>query len=180
MTTTADAPAASNGKSEGKPEEPQVLDLVSLAPTRRIVKLPTKRHPEGEQFTLRMLQDFGIEDQQKLLAWSRRHAELMDPSNMEERDDYGVLNENSRERLRFLHDNLFDMILDATPAAKKQVSDTGRNQVIQTFSWGPALANQEAQTALIRKLVDMKMVTDDQVTKAMDELKQEVLSTLDS
>ena len=158
------------------PEEDssKVLDLISLTPSRKLVRLPTKDHPEGETFELRLVDDFGIEMQQKLLAWSRQFTNLM--SSEEELDD------DQAARMRFLLESLFEQVLGPSPDmtktefadARRGMDDAVRHRVVQAFSWAPVLARNELQTELIKRLVDRKYLKQEQVDEVMDELRLEL------
>lgn len=166
-STTGAKPVALEQVNGTEDKDPKVLDLTALIPSRRLVKLPTKRHPEGENFELRLVEDFGIEMQQKLLAWSRKYQELMQAED--ELDDEGTT------RLRFLFDNLFNHVIDAPDIAKRGMDDSAKNRAITAFSWAPVLAQQELQMAVIDRLVDREMVTRDQVDEIMQEMREEAL-----
>jgi hypothetical protein len=124
---------------EHEDEEENVLDLTSLAPNRRLVKLATTEHPDGERFQIRMLDDFGIGTQQQLLAHSRKLEALF---NAEEE-----LKQDQRDRMKFLLDELFnrllvppsDMTEDRFIEVKKSMSDAVRNRVVSAFSLVPRL-----------------------------------------
>ena len=184
MATTAKKPPrstepeeetkSSNGAETG-PD--QVLDLTSLVRTRKVVKLPTKDHPEGVDFELRYVDDFGIEMQQRLLAWSRRFTAL-----------YGAeepLTDAKAEEMRNLLEKLFDLVLEPTSLmgkdefreAKRSVDDAGRHRVVQAFSWGPVLGRTELQTELVRRLIDKGYLEESQVDEVMEELRAELLKS---
>lgn len=154
VATNGDAPEV---------QEPKVLDLTALTPSRRLVKLPTKGHPEGQNFELRLVEDFGIEMQQKLLAWSRRYQQLMQADE--------DLDEHQTARLRFLLDNLFEQVLDAPVVIKRGMDDAVRNRVVTAFSWAPVLAQQETQLEMIRRMIEKEMITQDQVDEVMTEMR---------
>jgi hypothetical protein len=161
----------SNGHSpEAEVPEPEAVDLVNLSPTRRLVKIPTRRKPGGEEFELRLVEDFGIERQQQLMAWSRRFQALMS------QDEDLTASETSR--LRFLLENITEAVLDCPKSVLTTLTDTVKNRVVQAFSWGPALAQQEQQTELVRRLIEKKYVTEDQVDEVMAEIRKELLASI--
>jgi hypothetical protein len=177
VKTAPDASSANGKPDEKKPDE--VLDLVSLIPTRRLVKLPTTDHPEGENFELRLVEDFGIEMQQKLLAWSRKFSTLM--AKAQEGDE---LDDNENTRLRFVLDGVFENVLqtadgkELSEAKRKKLNDTARQRVVQAFSWGPTLARQQFQTALITRLVEKEYLTQEHVDEVMDEMREQLVADL--
>lgn len=115
--------------------EENVLDLTALAPNRKLVKLPTHRKPEGETFELRLMDDFGIGMQQKLLNWSRTYERLF---NSDEE-----LSPEQETRLKFVLDSLFDVVLDAPKSVKAKMNDGIRSRVMMAFSLAPLMARQE-------------------------------------
>ena len=121
---------------EEKEDDENVLDLVSIAPTRRLVRVPTKDKPEGQTFELRLMDDFGIMQQQELLSWGRRYDALF---NKEE-----DLTDDERLKLKHYLDCIFDTVLDAPKAVKKTMPDGVRNRVVTAFTLAPLLARQEA------------------------------------
>lgn len=139
---TPQAPQTPDPEPEEK-KEPKVLDLTALAPNRRLVKLPTAEHPKGETFEIRLLDDFGIATQQKLLNWSRTYERLF---NSEE-----DLSDDEQVRLKFVLDSLFDAVLDAPVAVKREMSDAVRSRVMTTFSLAPLIAQQEQRQAEIEE-----------------------------
>ncbi len=171
MATTKTPPEV-DAPTNGKVEEPEPLDLVgeSLTPTRRLVKIPTKRKPEGETFEMHLVEDFGIEDQQKLMAWSRRFSQLMGADE--------ELTKAEQERLRFLLTSLVDMVLDAPKTVKDTLKDSVANRVVQTFSWGPALARQDQQTELVKRLIEKGHLTQEQVDETQTEIRQRLLESI--
>lgn len=118
-------------------DDDDVLNLTSLVPSRKLVKLPTKSHPEGEAFELRLLDDFGIVDQQKLLTWSKRFEELW---NKDE-----DLTEDEGTQMKHLLDVMFDKVLDAPEEDKGDMPDHIRSRVVTAFTLVPLLARQEAE-----------------------------------
>jgi hypothetical protein len=157
--------ASENGKEEDAPE---LLNLTALAPTRRMVKIPTKETPAGETFELRLVDDFGIEDQQGLIAWGKEFQKLMNSDTQ--------LKEAQRERLRWLLNHLFMTILDAPDAVKKDITDAIKNRVIQAFTWAPVLAQQELQSQVITRLIDRGALTQEQVDEILEEMRAELAS----
>jgi hypothetical protein len=145
VTTTTDAssPPADvldvgvNTPVDEDEDDDQVLDLVSIAPARRPVKIPTKRKPEGEPFTLRLMDDFGIEIQQQLMSWGRRYDALFNKE-----DD---LTADERTKLKYYLDCIFDQVLDAPKSIKKDIPDGVRSRVVTAFTLAPLLARQEAE-----------------------------------
>lgn len=164
MTTTADPPTPDSPSSRvpvaGQPlpevpaavvleeDDSKVLDLTTMAPTRRVVKLPTADQPQGEQFEIRLLDDFGIQQQQKILTWSRRYDSLY---NRE--PDEPDLTEDQADMLKFYLDSMFEMVLDAPKAVKRDMRDGLRQRVVQTFSYAPLVARQEEEAKAQRKSV---------------------------
>jgi hypothetical protein len=166
-------PAEKNG--DGK-----VLDLTALAPTRTLVRIPTLEKPvEGEVFELRLVDDFGIEMQHKLLAWSKKFAQLMAKAN-----NGDELDEDESNRLRFVLDAVFEATLqsaDGSPLTKAQqakVDDPGRQRVMQGFTWGPTLESQRMQAALIDRLVQRKQLKQEHVDEVMAEIRAELMAQL--
>lgn len=159
----------------------QVLDLTALTPTRSLVKIPTLEHPvDGEVFELRLLDDFGIEMQHKLLAWSKKFAQLMAKANEGEE-----LDEDESDKVRFLLDAVFDAVLqssDGAPLSKEKranVGDTGRQRVMQGFTWGPTLETQRLQAALIDRLVKRGWVKQENVDTVMAEIRSELMAQME-
>lgn len=140
MTTAATA-TEKDKPTDPEDDEDQILDL-TLPTTRRMVKLPTKAHPEGEPYELRLLDDFGIADQQQLLAWSRRFDGLF---NLDEADNNGPLTDDQKLIMKKCLDSLFDMVIVAPAAVKKAMPDSIRHRVVTAFTLAPLIARQEAQ-----------------------------------
>jgi hypothetical protein len=171
---TLEAPAAEVAKAED-PE--QVLNLAALTKPRKLVKLPTKIKPEGEQYELRLIDDFGIEKQQRLLSWGRQFQALMSSDK--------DLTDNEVERLKFLLNSVFHSVLTSvaggsSPDAVEGVSDAVKNRVVQTFIWGPLLGQQEAQMEVIKKLIAKNLLTQEQVDEALDEMRADANQTSES
>lgn len=124
-------------------EENKVLDLSALAPSRRLVKVPTSDDPEGERFELRLLDDFGIRDQQRLLSWSRQYDQLF---NADE-----DLDASQQEKMEWLLNSMFEMVLDAPKAKLAKIPDAVKNRVVTAFSLAPLLAQQDRERAAARK-----------------------------
>ena len=169
------APAAETNGGGG-----QVLDLTALAPTRTLVRIPTLEHPvEGEVFELRLVDDFGIEMQHKLLAWSKKFAQLMAKAN-----DGNELEEEESNRLRFTLDAVFEAVLqnaDGAPLSKEQkgkVGDPGRQRVMQGFTWGPTLEAQRLQAALLDRLIARGQLKQEHVDQVMNEIRAELLASI--
>lgn len=116
--------------------EDDVLDL-TLPQTRRLIKIPTKKSPQGETLEMRLLDDFGIIDQQHLLSMSRRFEKLWNAED--------ELTENEQIKLEFILKELFNMIVDAPKAVKDGVADAIRGRVVTAFTLAPLLARQEQQ-----------------------------------
>jgi hypothetical protein len=147
-------------------ERPELLNLSSLVPTRRMVKLPITGDPKGYVCQLRLIEDFGIETQQRLIAWGKEFQKLYGSDT--------VLKEAGRERLRFLLDHLFDDVIDAPVSVKEKIPDTIKNKVIQAFTWAPLLAQQELQSQVIQRLIDRGNLTQGQVDEVLEEMRQEL------
>lgn len=158
-------------KSEPEPEEDEdkVLDLTTLAPSRRLVKLPTPQNPKGETFELRLLDDFGVRDQQRLLSWSKKFESLF---NKEEE-----LTDNEAERMVHCLNQVFERVLDAPENVKKKMPETVRTRVMTGFSIAPLLARQEAaleerKKQILAQLVDRGLVTQDQIDEIVNEIEK--------
>lgn len=117
-------------------EDPQVIDLTTLAPNRRMVKIPTKRKPEGEPFEIRLLDDFGIKDQQQLLSWNRRFEKYW---NSEE-----DLSESEQDTMEVTMNKIFWKVLDAPKEVKDSVVEAVRSRIVMAFTLAPLFAQQEA------------------------------------
>lgn len=119
-------------KPETAPEptgaEP-LIDLDDIAPER-----PTIRY-KGRLVEMRLIDDFGIEDHQRLNRDNAEFSELY--SSTEE------LSEDQTQRLRMLLERLFDMVAP-DELADAGLTDTQKAQVILGFKLAP-LARQMAR-----------------------------------
>jgi hypothetical protein len=132
LATTKTAP------EETQADETQVLDLTTIAPVRPTVNIRTPDHPNGKVYELRVIDDFGIEDQQQL---TREGAEFDKLWNTDR------LNGAQRKRLKMLLDHMFDRVLDAPADIRARLSDGQRSQVVLAFTLAPlAAAAQRQQT----------------------------------
>lgn len=132
--------------AQPEPED-DVLDLTSLIPTRKMVKLPTQAHPEGEVFELRLLDDFGLIDQQQLLTWSKRFEQLW---NNETGKD---LTKEEQTVMLALLDRMFQLVL-APPKGmsdedfakvKATFPDHIKSRVVTAFTYVPLMMRREAE-----------------------------------
>jgi hypothetical protein len=128
--------ATKTAPDETQVDETQVLDLTTLAPVRPTVNIRTSDHPEGKQYELRIMDDFGIEDQQQL---TREGAEFDKLWNTDK------LNGKQSKRLKMLLDNMFDRVLDAPSEIRAQLRDGQRSQVVLAFTLAPLAAAAQRQ-----------------------------------
>jgi hypothetical protein len=119
-------------------ESEDVMDLTSLVPTRKLIKVPTADGGISDAYELRLLDDFGIIEQQKLLNWSRRFEKLW---NEEERD----LTPEEQTTLKWLLDKMFDKVLMAPDEIKAEMSDSIRSRVVTAFTLVPLLERQKQE-----------------------------------
>lgn len=128
---------ALNGANVGTDDD-DVLDLTQFVPSRKLVRLPTTEHPKGEVFSLRLLDDFGIVDQQRLLSWSRRFEALWNK-------EAGDLTKDEQIQLKHLLDQMFITVLDAPDEIKKQTPDHIKSRVVTSFTLVPLLERQKRE-----------------------------------
>jgi len=171
VPTNGAEPAVPEIKDE---DSDDILNLADLTRPRKLVKLPTRRVPAGEQYELRLIDDFGIEKQQKLLSWGRQFQKLMSSDK--------DLTDNESERLKFLLNSVFHSVLEPVAGgsaldAVEGVSDSVKNRVVQAFIWGPLLGQQEAQMEVIRRLIEKNLLTQEQVDEVQEEMRAEVNRT---
>jgi hypothetical protein len=159
-------------EKEDKPED-KVLDLTTLARSRRTVKLPTKEKPEGEIFEIRLLDDFGVQQQQQILTWSRRYDKLYN------RDDGRPdLSDGEADLMKHYLDSMFEEILDAPKTKKNQMGDSLRQRVVLVFSMAPALLRDERNAmefrrALLGELIERGISSEDELLTVMNEMTDE-------
>lgn len=116
------------------PNEP-LLELSTLAPKRPTITI------DGEMFELKVLGDFGIEEQQRI------HREGADYQDLWNRSD---LNKAGQKRMKMLLEHLFAKVLDAPPEVKNKLNDEQKAQVVLTFMVAPlqrAMARLEEERA---------------------------------
>lgn len=159
-------------EKESEPEE-KVLDLTTLARPRRTVKLPTKDHPEGEMFEIRLLDDFGVQKQQQLLTWSRRYDKLYNRD-----DDQPDLQDEDLDKLKWYLDSMFEEILDAPKVKKNQMTDSLRQRVVLVFSMAPALLRDERNAMEFRRglfgeLIQRKLISQEEFIQVMTEMSED-------
>ena len=182
-TARSRAPAAEKKAEDGKQNgqlERQPVDLIDLTPLRTLVRIPTLDHPvDGEVYEMRLVDDFGVEVQPKLLAWSKRYTSLFTKaSNGED------LDEKELAQLRFTLDAVFEHVLqhaDGSPLSKTErarISDHGRQRVMTGFTWGPTLEAQRIQSAAFDRLVAKGYLKQEQLDEVMREIQQELLERL--
>ena len=121
-----------------EPDEDDILDLTSIVPPRKLVRIPTKANPKGEVHELRLLDDFGIEEQQQLLSWSKRFEALW---NKDGKD----LTPKERVKMRWLLNAMFWKVLDAPDEVKRNVDDTIKSRVVTAFTMVPLLERQRRE-----------------------------------
>lgn len=124
------AEMASHASSEATEPAP-LVDLDEGASER-----PTARFG-GERYDIRILDDFGIRQQQKLTRDGREFFRLW--SSDEE------LSEEDGTRLERLLHEMFEAVFDAPEDIKAKLSDGKRAQVVLGFTLAP-LAQRMAQT----------------------------------
>lgn len=128
-------------------DDSDVLDLTNLIPTRKLVKLATPDHPEGTTFELRLLDDFGIVEQQQLLTWSKRFEKLWNHEGDED------LTDAQRTTMMHLLDQMFGLVLakpssmsdDEFNRAKEAFPDYVKSRVVTAFTYVPLMMRQEAE-----------------------------------
>ncbi|MGC2374249.1 MAG: hypothetical protein WA484_10280 [Solirubrobacteraceae bacterium] len=123
------------GREEQIPEP--LLSLSTLAPIRPTVNIDSEEHPEGKLYELKQMDDFGIEEQQRLTREGAEFDKLWNTDN---------LNKAGRGRLKMLLDRMFEAVLDAPPEIKKMLSDGQRSQVVLAFTLAPLAQAAAAQT----------------------------------
>lgn len=129
-------PGANVGTEE--PDEDDILDLTSIVPPRKLVRIPVKGSPKGEVHELRLLDDFGIEEQQQLLSWSKRFEALW---NKDGKD----LTPRERVKMKWLLNAMFFKVLDAPDEVKRNVDDTVKSRVVTAFTMVPLLERQKRE-----------------------------------
>jgi hypothetical protein len=123
--------------------EDDILDLSTLIPSRKRIRLPIPKTAEGEPdsgvFELRLLDDFGIMDQQRLLSWSRRFETLWnsdeDLSNSEQEDMLSLMNK------------MFTKVLDAPEDVKAACPPNIKSRVVTAFTLVPLIERQKREAA---------------------------------
>lgn len=148
------ANVGTNGK---EPNEDDILDLTSIVPPRKLIRIPTRSNPKGEVHELRLLDDFGIEEQQQLLSWSKRFEALW---NKEGKD----LNPRERVKMKWLLNAMFLKVLDAPDEVKHDVDDTIKSRVVTAFTMVPLLERQKREAE--REETEDEMSTENLPTTA--------------
>ena len=143
-TSLAEHGANISTEEEAKDDDDDVLDLTSIIPPRKLVRLPTRSNPKGEVYELRLLDDFGIEEQQQLLSWSRRFEALW---NKEDKD----LSPRERVKLKWLLNAMFIKVLDAPDEVKRDIDDTVKSRVVTAFTMVPLLERQKREAEEARE-----------------------------
>jgi hypothetical protein len=146
-------------KQQKQDEEDDVLDLTSIIPSRKLVRIPTHSNPLGEVHELRLLDDFGIEEQQQLLGWSRRFEALW---NKEGKD----LTPRERVKMKWLLNAMFFRVLDAPDEVKRDVDDTIKSRVVTAFTMVPLLERQKRENEKEQEEEDDDIPAEDLPTTA--------------
>lgn len=170
--TAAETPSAPVEEEEKRPD--RLLDLVTLAPTRRRVLLPTPAKPNGEQYEIRLLEDFGIGTQQRLNVWARKYDRLLGS------DD--ELNQAEQAELEYALGLLFEEILQAPPEFKADAPDFVKQRVVRAFSLAPQLDQIERTTAELERttlhlLVRKGYATQEQIDEVVEEARMSMESS---
>lgn len=111
-----------------------LLDISTLAPTRQTISI------DGTLYELRLMEDFGIADQQALT----RDGEEFDRLWNQEK-----LSKNERARLEMLLGRMFDKVLPLPDEVRAKLSDAHKARVVLTFTVAPLLigaAQTETET----------------------------------
>lgn len=165
MTTTNKTPPETSEAPEA-PEEKPVLDFTQLAPTRRKIRLPTAREPaQGEVFELRLLDDFGIADQQALLSMSRRYEALWNSE--------AALDASQKTILASLLNDMLDRVLEAPKTVKRTMRDNIKARVVTAFSMAPLLTAQEQITVRVglERMNEIDRIRNEQTAQEETELQ---------
>lgn len=140
MPTAPKPPVTDENKDEvSEVVIPPILDLNTLNPQRPPI------HIDGATYELKLMGDYGIEDQHLIGAESNQFNELWatDPKNLKREE---------KKQLKLILDRLFSKAVDLPKDVAARLDDDQRRKIVQVFT---SALLQNLQTAVAQMVVAM-------------------------
>lgn len=164
-----------------KKDRDDFIDLTRATKRRKVLLPLTKSTPEGDRvpeldeegkpktkvFEVRLIDDFGLAMQQRLLSYSRKYEKLF---NNDE-----PLSEKDAKQLDYYHDEMFSRVLVAEEVDRQKIDIAAQQRVVTTFSRGPLIDSMEENRQrlnVVFQLKELGYLTDEQINEAMDKVQE--------